>query len=87
MKNVTQVSWRAALRVFDARLATVPPEHGTKLRQWRETVAGAYSDFTAKLPEPKLQALALRASLIDGRTEESRYPNLMIREVGEQYGI
>jgi len=87
MTNVTQVSWRAALGVFDARLVTIPPERGTKLRYWRETVAEAYSDFTAKIPEAKLQTLALRALWLDGRTEESRYPNLMIPEVGQQYGL
>ena len=87
MTNVAQVSWRAALGVFDARLVTAPFEHGTKLRHWRETVVGVYSDFTVKLPESKLQTLALRASLTDGRTEESRYPDMMSSEVRQQHGI
>jgi len=87
MTNVAQVSWRAALGVFDARLVTVPPEHDTKLRHWRETLAEVYSDFTAKVPDAKLQTLALRALWVDGRTEESRYPNLLIAKVGQQHGV
>jgi hypothetical protein len=87
MTDVTQVSWKKALGVFDARLATAPLKHDTKLRHWREIVAEVYSDFAAKLPEAKLPTLTIRAQLIDGRTEESRYPNLMLPGMGEHYGI
>ena len=85
MANVVQVSWKKALRVFDARLANAPPEHGTKLRHWKETVAEVHSDFEAKLPGTGPGTLTLRAEQVDGRTEESRYPNLMIPGVMQQY--
>lgn len=87
MTNVSQVSWKKALGVFDARLASVPPENGTKLQHCKEMVAEVHSDFAAKLPDAKLPILAMRATLEDGRTEESRYPNLLIPEVKHQYGI
>ena len=87
MVGVIQVSWEKALGVFDARLATTPLEHDTKLRHLRETVAEVYSDFAARLPKARLPALIVRAALEDGRTEGSRYPNLIIPGVKQQYGI
>ena len=78
MVDVTQASWERALGVFDAHLTTAPPEHDTRLRRQRDAVAAAYSDFAAKLPEARTPALMTRALSEDGRTEESRYPNLMI---------
>jgi len=58
MVNVTQVSWKKALGVFEARLADVPLERGTKLRHWKEIVAKVYSDFVAKLPDVEPSTLA-----------------------------
>ena len=67
MASVTQVSWEKALRVFDARLATVSVEHGAKLQHWKEAVAEVYSDFATKLPNAELPTLVVRAALEDGR--------------------
>jgi len=75
------------LEVFDIRLADFPPEYGARLRHRRDIVAMVYSDFVAKLPDAKLTALASRAAWVDGRTEESQYPNLMIPGAMLPYGI
>jgi len=85
MVNVTQESWKKALAVFDARLATIPFEHGTKLRHWKETVEEVYSDFAAQLPGADLPTLAIRVSCEDGRTKGSQYPNLIHPGVLWQY--
>lgn len=58
--NDTQVSWKRTLGVFNARLANIPPERGTKLRGWKETVAGVYSDFEAKLSDDRPVILSLQ---------------------------
>ena len=87
MTNTTQLSWKKALGVFDARLAYATLEHGTKLRRWRETVTEVYLDFVAKLPDAETPILMLRATQLDGRTEGSRYPNLMLPWVQQQYGL
>jgi len=58
MMNVTQVSWKKALGVFEARLVDALFEHGAKLREWREIVARAYLDFAAKLPDAEPPTLA-----------------------------
>ena len=84
--GITQASWKKALGVFDARLAAVPPESGEILRHWKEVVAGVYSDFTAKLPDAELPALAARAYWEDGRTGGSRCPNLLPQGMGQLYG-
>lgn len=73
--------------VFDARLAEVTPERGTELRRWREAVAEVYSDFVVKLPDAEPTTLTLRAFQLDGRTEGSRYPNLMLPWVWQQLGL
>ena len=84
--NFTQVSWKKALGVFDARLSTAPPECGNKLRDWKDVVAGAYSDFSAKLPDGKLPILAMRAMREEGRAEGSQNPNLFLHGAKQQYG-
>ena len=78
--NIGQVSWKRALGVFNARLANAPPEHRTKLRHWKEAVTEIYTGFEAELLIEEPTILTLRAVTVDGRTGESRYPNLMISE-------
>lgn len=63
MGNPTQVSWKRALGVFEARLVDVSLEYGTKLRYWREIVARVHSDFAAKLPDVELPTLATGKNL------------------------
>ena len=73
--------------MFDARLASDTCERGTKLRHWREIVAEVYGDFEAKLPDAGYPNLVIKAGWVDGRTEGSRYPNLMLPGMGQRYGI
>jgi len=87
MTNTTQLSWKKALGVFDARLARATLERGTKLRRWRETVAEVHSDFVAKLPDAETPILTLYARQLDGRTEGSKYPNMMLPWVQQRYGL
>jgi len=87
MVNTTQLSWEKALEVFDDRLANATLEQGARLRGWRETVAEVYSVFVAKLPDAAPATLSSRANQLDGRTEGSRYPNLMLPWVRQRYGI
>ena len=51
MVNVTQMSWKKALGVFEARLADLPFEHSVKLRHWKPIVERVYSEFVTKLPD------------------------------------
>ena len=84
MVNIMQMSWKRALGVFDTRLANVTLERGTRLRHWKETVLEVHSDLEAKLPDAEPANLSSRARWVDGRTEGSRYPNLMVPGIKQQ---
>ncbi|KAF9646810.1 hypothetical protein BDM02DRAFT_2889392 [Thelephora ganbajun] len=81
------LSWKKALGVFDARITNDTLERGTNFRHWRKTVAEVYSDFVAKLPGAESPILSSRARQLDGRTEGSRYPNMMLPWVRQRYGL
>ena len=82
-----QISWNKALSVFDSRISGTTLEQGTKLRRWKEVVEEVHLDFWAKIPDEEPPILTERAYKLDGRTEESRYPNLMLPWVRRRYGI
>jgi len=81
------LSWQKALAVFDSRIANTTIERAAELRRWKEVVAGVHSDFVEKMPDTEPAILAKRAHVLDGRTEESRYPNLMLPWVQQRYGL
>lgn len=85
--NFIQVSWEKALGVFDARLANIPRERGTKLRFWKQIVEKHHLDFVARLPAGETPTLAVLVQHEDGRTEGSQYPNLIPSGEREQYGL
>lgn len=71
-ETFTQVSWKKALEVFEARLTHVPIERNTMLRYWKEIVARVHSEFAAKLPETDLPMPTTGAILEDARIEGSQ---------------
>lgn len=85
--NVTQVSLEKAAGVFVTRLAKTPPEHGAKLQRYKQIVVERYLDLVSRLPEANLPILGRRVLGEDGRTEGSRYPNLILRQERHPYGI
>ena len=78
--GVIQVSLEKALGVFDARLARAPIESDTKLRHWKQTVAGLRSNFAAKVPDGRIPSLVRQTEWEHVRAEGSRYPDLVYRE-------
>jgi hypothetical protein len=85
--NAAQVSLEKAVGTFDTRLAKIPPEHAAKLRRYKQIVVELYLDLVARLPGANLPTLGRRVLREDGRTEGSRYPNLILRQVRHTYGI
>lgn len=77
MENIAQICWKKVLGVFDAHLAIVPLEYGTKIRDRKETVVEVCSDSAVKLPDAKLSTLATRAAWEYGHTEGSRHLNVI----------
>lgn len=50
-------------------------------------MAEACADFERRIPKCEPPALAALASLEDGRSEGSKYPNFMVPAARESYGI
>jgi hypothetical protein len=46
-----------------------------------------YSDFQTRLPDCEPPIVFSLATMEDGTTKDSKYPNLMLAEVRMQYGI
>lgn len=62
-------------------------EDSLLLRYWKGVVAKAYEGFQQKLPDEQPPDICLMLSTQDGRTEHSRYPNLLSASAREDYGI
>lgn len=86
-ERAAQVSLEKVVGIFDARLVKVPLEHGQKLRRCRQAVVELYLDLVRRLPEAHLPTLGKRVLGEDGRTEGSRYPNLILHQERRLYGI
>lgn len=84
----TQLSWKRALDTIDKRieLRGSDGESGS-LRHWRGVIGQTYDDFQAKFSEYSPPLLASLALSVDGRTEDSSFPNLVIPREREPYGF
>ncbi|KAF9783456.1 hypothetical protein BJ322DRAFT_153418 [Thelephora terrestris] len=84
---VLKVSWEKALKIYDSRLNELSVEEGSELWRWRCVVAEAYADMERRLPKREPPILTSLALLEDGRSEGSRYPNLMNPANRKDYGM
>ena len=82
-----QVSWTRALDTIDARIGLCSATESESLRHLRGVIGKVHADFQANLqgcgPSPVLSV----AVLLDGRTADSKYPNLMLHSGREAYGL
>jgi hypothetical protein len=62
-------------------------EDSLLLRYWKGVVAKAYEAFQQKLPGEEPPEISLTLSMQDGRTEDSKYPNLLPASAREDYGL
>ena len=85
--RLPQESWRKSLPVFDIRIKSFPLEATGPLRCSRKVVEEKYSDFHTRLPGYEPPMIYALATMEDGTTEESKYPNLMSPRVRMLYGI
>ena len=87
IKNATQISWKRALDMIDIRIGSRSHVEGTSLRYWRGIIGKAYADLQVNLLRCGPSLLISLALLVDGRTEGSRYPNLLLQNERENYGF
>jgi len=84
---MAQDSWNKSLPVFDVRIASLPPEEAGSLGYFRQVIREMYIDFQSGLPDCEPPVIYSLATMEDGTTEESKYPNLMSAETRQKYGI
>ena len=81
------MSWKRALGVIDERIESLSHAESEQLRYWRGVIDMAYADFQTNNQGDEPSLFVSLAISMDGRTEYSRYPNLLATEVREDYGL
>ncbi|KAF9779639.1 hypothetical protein BJ322DRAFT_1088430 [Thelephora terrestris] len=84
---LTGISWNTVLGTIDARLGLDSDAENGPLRRRKTIIAKAYDDFRANLPGFEPTSLASLVIATDGRSEDSSYPNLLVPEERERYGL
>ena len=73
--------------MYDSRIGSLSLEEAAHLWYWKQVVAEACADLERKVPKNEPSVLTSLALLEDGRSEGSKYPNLMVPAAREHYGI
>ncbi|KAF9643500.1 hypothetical protein BDM02DRAFT_3123338 [Thelephora ganbajun] len=76
-------SWTRVIKVYDSRINSISVEEGARLWCWKQVVVEACGDFERRIPKCEPPILASLELLEDGRSEGSKYPNLMVLAVEE----
>ena len=86
-QNADQISWKTALDTIEVRSGLGHETENASLRCWRGVIEKAYANFQANLPGYGPTLLTSLALSVDGRTEGSSYPNLILATEREPYGL
>ena len=87
IEDTNQISWRRALNTIDVRIGSLPHDESGRLRHWRGVIEKAYADFqTNPLGYGPTLVISLAISM-DGREGDSSFPNLLVAEGREPYGL
>jgi hypothetical protein len=72
---------------FKTRTSVLPVEETTTLVRWWKVVADAYESYKENISDCEPPLLSSLSLLEDGRTEDSKYPNLLSPQARENLGI
>ena len=86
-EGADQISWKRALDTIDVRVGLSPHAESGSLRHWRGVIGKVYADFQANLLRCGPSPLISSALLVDGRTGDSKFPNLLTYAGRERYGL
>lgn len=86
-EGVNQISWKRALDTIDVRSGLCSHTENESLRYLRGVIGKVHSDFHANLQGCGPSPLLSMAVLLDGRTADSKYPNLILHSGREAYGL
>ena len=82
-----QISLKRALDTIDFRIGSRSHTESESLRYWRGVIGKAQADFRANLQGCGPSPLMSSALLLDGRAEDSEFPNLLLHSGRELYGF
>lgn len=72
---------------FKARTSALPAEQTATLVYWWKVVSNAHASYKDKFPDFEPPLLSSLSLLEDGRTEGSKYPNLLSPQARAGLGI
>ena len=81
------MSWKRALDTIDARIGLRSDIENGSLRHWRRVIGKAHADLQANFLGFGPALLVSLAIGVDGRTEDSSFPNLMIPVERQPYDL
>lgn len=87
IKNANQISWKRALDTINVRIRSLSLVEGKSLRFWRGVIEMAYADFQKNPLGYGPSLFTSMAISMDGRTEDSSFPNLLATEQRVPYGL
>jgi len=84
---VHQISWKKAQDTIDMRIGLCSHAEREPLQYLRGVIGKVHADFQEDLLGCGPSQILSSAMLVDGRTEDSEYPNLLLRSGLELYGL
>ena len=82
-----QISLKRALDTIEVRIELCSHTESESLRHWRGVIGKVHVDFQAKLMGCQQSPLMGLVLSVDGRTEDSEYPSLLLPTGREPYGL
>ena len=82
-----QISWKRALDTIDLRIGLCSHAESTSLRYLRVVIGKVHADFQTNLLGCRPSSLLSSVLLMDGRTPDSKYPNLLVHTERKRFGL
>ena len=86
-KGVDQISWKRALDTIDVRIKLRSHSERGPLQHLRGVIGKVHTGFQVGLLDCGPSEIMSLALLVDGRTADSKYPNLLLIDGRKPYGF
>ena len=84
---VYEISWKRTLDTIDVCIGLCSYAESKSLRYWRGVIWKVHADFQAGIRRCGPSQIMLLARSVDGRAEDSEFPNLLSNSGREPYGL
>ena len=81
------MSWKRALDTIDARIGLHLDNESGSLQHWRIVIGRVYANFRSNFLGPEHHSFASSVISVDGRSEGSDFPNLVLPSERGHYGF